>query len=192
MKATVGRSRSTRPLRDILTTRAMLSAVPDLLFLMTRDGVYVDYYARDRHKLFAPPEAFLGKNIRDILPPDVAAEFVLAFARVSPTGAPIDVVYSLPLATEVRHFEARMTAVGDDEIVTIVRDITDQKRAEAALQRSERALRQSQRQIRQLAGRLLAAQEHERSRVARELHDDLSQKLAVLSIGLDNSPSGTS
>jgi len=162
----------------------MLLAVPDLLFLMTRDGTYLDYYARDPRKLFVPPEMFLGKNLRDILPPDLAAEFLHAFRRVTASGPPIDLVYALPLATEVRHFEARLVAAGDDEIMTIVRDITDQKRAEAALRRSERALRQSHRRIRQLAGRLIAAQEDERSRLARELHDDLSQKLAVLSIGL--------
>jgi len=184
MTPPVGRRRSTRALRDV-STRAMLSAVPDHLFLLTRDGLYVDYHTRDRRKLFAPPNEFLGKNIRDVLPRKVAAEFVRAFARVTPSGAPIDVIYTLPHATEVRHFEARMTAVGDDEIVMIVRDVTNQKQVEAALRQSERALRQSHRRIRQLAGRLIAAQEHERSRVARELHDDLSQKLAVLSIGLN-------
>src|SRR6185295_3757557 len=144
MKLSVGRRRSTRALRDV-STRAMLSAVPDLLFLMTREGLYVDYYARDRRKLSVAPQEFIGKNIRDILPPGVAAEFVRAFSRVTPSGAPIDVVYALPTATEVRHFEARMTAVGDNEIVMIVRDVTDQKQAEAALRRSERALRQSDR-----------------------------------------------
>jgi PAS domain-containing protein len=133
MKATAARRRSTRPLRDILTTPAtrMLLAVPDLLFLMTRDGVYLDYYARDRRKLFRPPKAFLGKNIRDVMPPDHAAELVRAFARVKPAGPPIDVVYTLPIANEVRHFEARLVAGGNGRIVKIVRDITDQKGAEA-------------------------------------------------------------
>jgi signal transduction histidine kinase len=46
-------------------------------------------------------------------------------------------------------------------------------------------LRASQRELRRLAGRLIEAQEGERRRVARELHDDLSQGLALLSIDLD-------
>ena len=50
-------------------------------------------------------------------------------------------------------------------------DITDQKCAEEAL--------------RDLGGRLIAAQEEERSRVARELHDDLNQRMAILSIELE-------
>jgi signal transduction histidine kinase len=40
--------------------------------------------------------------------------------------------------------------------------------------------------VQSLAGRLIVAQEVERSRIARELHDDFSQKLALLSIELDH------
>jgi signal transduction histidine kinase len=46
-------------------------------------------------------------------------------------------------------------------------------------------LRASDRQVQTLAGRLIAAQEAERVRIARELHDDLSQKVALLSIEID-------
>jgi PAS domain S-box-containing protein len=50
-------------------------------------------------------------------------------------------------------------------------DISDEKEKEARL--------------RDLSGRLIAAQEEERTRIARELHDDLSQRMALLLIGLD-------
>jgi PAS domain S-box-containing protein len=61
-------------------------------------------------------------------------------------------------------------------------DITARREAEERLRRSEAALRQSQRQLQTLAGRLLTAQEEERRRLAREMHDDLSQRLAALAI----------
>ena len=52
-------------------------------------------------------------------------------------------------------------------------DVTDQKRAQEAL--------------RNIGGRLIEAQEKERSRIARELHDDICQKLALLSMELEMS-----
>ena len=59
------------------------------------------------------------------------------------------------------------------------------RRAEEALRTSEAALRGSYAEVRELAGRLISAQESERRRIARDLHDDLSQKLALLSIEIE-------
>jgi signal transduction histidine kinase len=55
----------------------------------------------------------------------------------------------------------------------------------ASRKRAEGGLRDSQRELRALTGRLLQAQETERRRIARELHDDLNQGLAVLAVELD-------
>ena len=43
----------------------------------------------------------------------------------------------------------------------------------------------NQRELRELTGRLIVSQETERRRIARELHDDLNQSLALLSVDLD-------
>jgi PAS domain S-box-containing protein len=59
----------------------------------------------------------------------------------------------------------------------MVMDITGRRRAEAELQRSSN-------QIREMAGKLITAQEEERRRIARELHDDIVQKVAVAAIGV--------
>jgi PAS domain S-box-containing protein len=56
---------------------------------------------------------------------------------------------------------------------TVSVDITERRRAESSLQKSRHELRA-------LAGRLINAEEEERKRISRELHDDLSQKLAML------------
>jgi PAS domain S-box-containing protein len=57
-------------------------------------------------------------------------------------------------------------------------DISDQKRV-------EETMRDNQRELRLLSGRLIQVQETERRRIARELHDDLSQSLALLSVKID-------
>jgi PAS domain S-box-containing protein len=61
-------------------------------------------------------------------------------------------------------------------------DVTHRKDAEELLQAREATLRESFAEIQKLAGRLIAAQETEHKRLARELHDDLSQKVALLAI----------
>jgi two-component system, NarL family, sensor kinase len=58
----------------------------------------------------------------------------------------------------------------------------ERKQAEEAARESERILRQNENDLRRLAGRLIYSQEEERSRLARELHDDLAQRLAVFAI----------
>ena len=62
--------------------------------------------------------------------------------------------------------------------------VQDREGTSQALAASQHALNQSLVQIRNLAGRLLSATEEERTRIARELHDDVNQQLAALGIGL--------
>ena len=62
--------------------------------------------------------------------------------------------------------------------------IRERDRASLAVRASESALRVSYGRVRELAGKLIAAQEMERSRIARDLHDDLNQQLAALSLSI--------
>jgi PAS domain S-box-containing protein len=149
---------------------AMLRAIPDLMFVLRRDGTFVDYHVRDERLLFVPPRAFLGKRIRDVLPPELADRFMDALERAVTHGGPVVVEYELQLK-EPRHFEARLVSAGIDSVLSIVRDLTDSKRV---IELNHH-----------LAGRLIASQEVERQRVARDLHDDLSQKVALLNIEID-------
>jgi signal transduction histidine kinase len=74
---------------------------------------------------------------------------------------------------------------GDGGAVVTHRDITAEKRQEMALRQSEQRFRLLANAQRVLSGRLITAQEDERRRIARELHDDLQQRLALLAMELD-------
>ena len=149
---------------------AILQAIPDLMFVLARDGTYLDYHARDPKLLFAPSDAFLGRTVRDILPAPLADMMMDALERAHASDTPIVVEYELPM-DEPRFFETRIVRAGADRLLSIVRDVTDTRRASA--------------RIRDLAQQLIASQEMERQRIARELHDDVGQRLTLLILAID-------
>jgi signal transduction histidine kinase len=164
--------------------RALLNAHPDMVFLMSNAGVYLDFHARDRDGLLLHPDLFLGKNVHDVLPPELADQVSQCLAQSAGTDEPQVLEYSLNIGDEERHYEARLIGMEDDKTLSIVRDVTDRQRASQALKDSQQKLHQSHIQVRSLLGRLIDVQELERRRISRELHDDLSQKIATLSVAI--------
>jgi signal transduction histidine kinase len=136
------------------------------------------------NELLLAPEVFLGKNVREVLPPKLAESVVQCLEKTSTTDEPQVLEYTLPIGEEERYYEARLIGMEGDKTLTIVRDTTDRERATLALKESEQKLHESHTQIRSLLGRLIDIQEAERRRISRELHDDLNQKIATLSVAI--------
>lgn len=116
--------------------RAILNAIPDLMFLVDREGTYLDYHTPDDKLLFAGAKEFLGKKQADVLPPDLAARFNYSFAKVLQTEQPVLMEYSLELPEGSRTFEASMVRCNGDRILAMVRDITRRKEAEESLKKA--------------------------------------------------------
>jgi formate hydrogenlyase transcriptional activator len=114
--------------------RAILQALPDLMFVQSKDGVYLDYHAKDPKVLLVPPEQFIGKNMKAVLPPELVQELARAFESVMLSSEPVIREYSLSIEGLTRNYEARMVRHNDDKILSVVRDITERKRAQQALQ----------------------------------------------------------
>jgi PAS domain S-box-containing protein len=128
-------------LRSEARNKAMLEALPDMMFLISRDGEYLDFRTRDEGKLYVEPEEFVGRNLREIMPPELAEPMLDSIARALDTGETQLIEYSLPMPEGVLDFEARLVASGPEEILSVVRDVTERKRVERKLRESEERFR---------------------------------------------------
>lgn len=109
--------------------RALLQAIPDLVFRNHRDGTYLDYHAKNETDLLTSPSVFLGRRIPDILPEPLASEFMRFITQTLETNREQIYNYEALIRDKVCAFEARMVVAGEDEVLTIVRDITELKQA---------------------------------------------------------------
>ncbi|MBX7245013.1 MAG: response regulator, partial [Candidatus Sumerlaeaceae bacterium] len=123
--------------------RALLDALPDLMFRVSRDGIFLDYKSSSLD-LYAPPRVFLGKTIADMFPPDIAAESMQLIHKAIDAGKVQYHEYSLPSEDGRRHFEGRIVRSGTDEATIIVREITDRIRAVERQNKLEVKVQQAQ------------------------------------------------
>jgi PAS domain S-box-containing protein len=113
--------------------RALLDAMPDLMFRISRDGTYLAVHG-EPEALAAPVRELLGAKLEDVLPRWVAEPFMACVHRALDGGGVETVEYDLEIDGVLRDFEARMVPSGADEVMAIVRDFTDRRRLESELQ----------------------------------------------------------
>ncbi len=118
--------------------RALLSAIPDGMIRLHRDGVVVDYKSRTPSNTEVPA---VGSNVFQYLPDDISSQVRRLVDSVIDTGKPATYEFEFPESAGLRSNEARIVRSGANEALAIVRDITERKRAEDALRRSEERYR---------------------------------------------------
>lgn len=110
---------------------ALLKAIPDMIFVMNEKGDYLDYKG-GRGKVFINPNTIIGTNILETnIPKEVATKILVANQKAIATDEVQTIEYSLlfPDGT-TRYYESRSAKYGENQVLRIVREITESKIAE--------------------------------------------------------------
>ena len=113
--------------RSEARTRALLDAIPDMIFEFNSDGTILQFIASTTNQPLLPPEQFLGKPITEVLPASVADQTMFAIERVLESGHVHAFDYQLVQNDETKTFEARLTPLSPDTVLAMVRDVSLQK-----------------------------------------------------------------
>lgn len=122
--------------------RAILDAIPDMVFLLDGNRRFVDCHGGAKADYLLPPEVFLGKHVEEILPADVCDSLNLAIRRACSGHGVQSFDYRITFADGREGFyEARVADAGRGNIVVLAHDIGERRRVAAELAREREQLR---------------------------------------------------
>ncbi|WP_333787386.1 PAS domain S-box protein [Methanomethylovorans sp.] len=122
-----------------LYNQSLIAAIPDLIFVLDERGVFIDYKAADDKDLAMPKELFLNKNIFEVLQKKLAFKVKKGIEEVLNGRSAKAIEYQIPIEGEIKYFECKLASFGKDKVISVVRDITDRKKAEQKIE-NERSL----------------------------------------------------
>lgn len=116
------------------TNQALIDAIPDIMFLIKRDGTFMNYKAKKEETLYLPPEGFLGKTVLEVLPGELAQQTMMNVENAIISGSIQMFEYHLIINDNIEYYEARIAQSGDDEAFVIIRNISDNRQMKQQLE----------------------------------------------------------
>jgi len=143
--------------------RALVNSIPDLLFRIRSDGTFIDYKGAKDYTPAVIPERFLGHHVTDVFDSATAQQLMEKLQSALHSQEIQIHEYEMPMLNgEMRNWEQRIVASGEDEILVIVRDISSRKQAEDSLRNAHDKLEQ---------------RVHERTMALRKMNAQLQQEV---------------
>ena len=131
---------------------ALVDAIPDAMFRMRADGVYLDIKDSRGTVFIVPHEQLLGTHLSDAPLPEEARNLALnAIREAIRTGEVQEIEYSMSVGQDQHHYEARVVKSGREEAVALVRDITEARHTRVALEETNARLRAANEELKEFA-----------------------------------------
>ena len=125
-----------------LHQKALLRVIPDLIFVLSEDGVFMDVYTEDNSKLFLPTDDFLNKSFREVYPGDLSDIFYENLKKAVQTREMQSFNYEMIINDRTLYYETRLLVSKEKEVIAIIRDMTDSVMAEKSVKDSEEKFRE--------------------------------------------------
>jgi PAS domain S-box-containing protein len=122
--------------RNEKRNRAILNALPDIYFVIDRNGNYIDFNQPPGMDVIRR-EQVISKQMSDVLPEALAAEAMIYLEKALNSVDVHTHSYHVTVKDETRSYEARYVAQSQNEVLVLVRDTTESKLAEAKVRDSE-------------------------------------------------------
>ncbi len=131
--------------QSVRNMESLLRTMPDMMFILSRDGDYIDFWVEDDSDLVLSSESIIGKNVSELdLTEEKLQEILDCIHRALETGGVQSVDYELEFPSEIRFFEARLAAYENESVIAVIRDITTRKNAEIERREFERRIQHTQ------------------------------------------------
>ncbi|WP_319506688.1 PAS domain S-box protein [uncultured Methanolobus sp.] len=152
--------------------RAIINTIPDMLFVVDKDGYYKEYYSNDRTKTSYIAERIIGANISDIYPVEEAIRLIKACRECISTNRLQTIEYQFQNNGKKMFFEARLSPIYNNHALAVVRDITETKNSQETLRTIAETGVSFEEDIFRILVRQLAISQNIRYSILAEIHPD--------------------
>lgn len=121
------------------TLHSVVSALPDAILKIDRDRRF-NYCKANGVPLLHDEDKVIGKHIDELLPPELAERVHIAIDQCRSRRSQVRLEYDMTINGEVFWFEARTNIVNEEEVLFIIRDITERMRTAKEVKLKERML----------------------------------------------------
>lgn len=126
--------------------QTIFGAMNDIVLVIDAEGVYRDVAPTQPEMRHNHSAALLGRKITDLISHEAAADYLAIIREVLATGEPRQHLYSFPGPGGIdQHFNATVSRIGDDRVLWVARDISEQRQAAEELAALQEQIIEAQR-----------------------------------------------